>query len=162
MSLLSPSGRMPPQPFSIAVAAIYVASFASQVLLSVSVTAQTGLWSFALVQMVLIWLWLVLHTKRLHDAGQNAGVAGGIAAIYLLAIVLLLMIMGVMHADVSSSGDAPRVWQLFAVIYFFADLAGGVAGYWLLAVTVLMLAPVALALGFSLWAATRPSVPAAP
>ena len=48
-------------------------SFASQMLLSAPVTAQVSVVPFVLVQVVLIWVWIVLHTRRLRDAGRPTG-----------------------------------------------------------------------------------------
>ena len=53
-----------------AVIAVYLASFASQMLLSPPVTAQAGVALFVLAQIALIWIWIVLHTRRLRDAGR--------------------------------------------------------------------------------------------
>ena len=42
MSLLSPSGRIAPRPFAVAIVLVYLASYASQALLSVDVAAPDG------------------------------------------------------------------------------------------------------------------------
>ena len=78
-SLLSPIGRLARGPFALAVIAVYLASFASQLLLSAPVTAQVGVVPFVLVQVALIWVWIVLHAKRLRDAGRPTGIVIGIA-----------------------------------------------------------------------------------
>ena len=64
--------------------AVYLVSFASQLLLSPPVTRWAGVWAFALVQAVLIWLWIVLHGNRLRDAGRPTGLAIGVACVYAL------------------------------------------------------------------------------
>ena len=46
-----------------------------------------------LVQVVLIWLWIVLHRRRLRDAGRPTGIAIGIAMIYALEVVLLTLLI---------------------------------------------------------------------
>ena len=71
-SLLSRDGLLARGPFVLAVIAVYLASFASQLLLSAPVTAQVSVVPFVLVQVALIWLWIVLHTRRLRDAGRSS------------------------------------------------------------------------------------------
>ena len=70
--LFSWSGRLAPRPFAIAIIAVYLVSFFSQVLLGAPVTGRSGLWPFTLLQAALVWAWLVLHVKRLRDAGTIA------------------------------------------------------------------------------------------
>ena len=48
---------------------------------------------FVLVQIVLIWLWIVLHRRRLRDAGRPTGIVIGIALIYALEVVLLALLI---------------------------------------------------------------------
>ena len=65
MSPNSPSGalapklasKLAPKPFVIAVLAIYLAGFLSQMLLSPLVTMRFGLWPFTFVQVSLIFAW---------------------------------------------------------------------------------------------------------
>ena len=90
-SLLSRDGRLAPRTFALVVIAVYLASFASQMLLSAPVTAQVSVVPFVLVQVALIWLWIVLHTRRLRDAGRPTGIVIGIAMIYVLEVVLLVL-----------------------------------------------------------------------
>ena len=163
LALLSPSGRLGRGPFALAVLVVYLASFVSQVLLAAPVTGRAGLWPFALAQAVLIWAWLVLHARRLHDTGQGIGLAIGIAIVYLLMIVLLLLIMAVVTT--TEPGGGASLLQLFAVLYLFKVLTSeqlGAIGYWLAAFAALMLAPVVIAFGFSIWTATRPPAPPKP
>lgn len=150
----------------IAVFAVYLAGFLSQMLLAAPVTMQAGLWPFTFVQIALIWAWFVLHTRRLRDAGRNTRTALGIAAIYGLMIVLLILVMALLTAG-ETSGDNLKAGQglirLFAVLFFFSMLFGefggfSIVGYWVLGFAILMLTPVLVALTFSLWTATRQSV----
>ena len=60
--LVAGDDRLARGPFALAVIAVYLASFASQMLLSAPVTARVSVVPFVLVQVVLIWLWIVLHT----------------------------------------------------------------------------------------------------
>ena len=163
--LFSRSGRLAPQPFAVAVVIIYLISFLSQALLSAPVTGRAGLWPFALLQAALVWAWLVLHVKRLRDAGRSSGVAAGIAGLYALALVLLLLVM-VMITATGASGEAAQAGQgllhLFMALWFIGLLIGhgdlGMFGYWLMGLLLLLAAPLLIALGFSIWTGTRPRV----
>ena len=61
----------------------------------------------------------------------------------------------------SAAGGATGILYLFVILYFLAQLTGdpnlGVLQIWVMGFVVLMLLPVAIALGFSIWTATRPS-----
>lgn len=170
MSLLSSSEALAPKPFVIGAFAVYLASFVSQMLLGSPVTMVAGLWPFTLVQIALIWAWYVLHARRLKDAGRTSGMAMGVAAIYTLMIVLLILVMAVLTAGETSSENLKAgqgMIQLFTVLFFFSMLFGefssfGIVGYWVIGFVILMLAPVFVALIFSLWTATRPSAPSKP
>ena len=83
--LFSPSGRLGPQAFAVAVIAVYAAGAASQWLTVPGVIARNGLWPFVAAQAVLIWIWFTLHAKRLHDADRATGLAVG-AAVALRAL----------------------------------------------------------------------------
>lgn len=163
--MFSRSGRLEPRPFAIAVVSIYLASFLSQMLLSVPVTVRAGLWPFALVQVVLVWAWLAVHIKRLRDAGKSPGLAVGIACLYVLAVVLLLLVMAMITASDSGSSDflmtGQGLIQLFIVLYIIGGALGssefGILAYWLMGFIALLLMPVAVAVGFSIWTGTRPS-----
>ena len=164
--LFSGAGRLAPKPFAIAIVLVYLVNFFSQVLMSAPVTNQAGLWPFAIVQVVLIWSWIVLHVKRLRDAGRSYGLAIGIACLYVLALALLLLVL-VMIAATDASNQTIQTGQglirIFLVLYLFGMLLGSseFAGlvYWLMGFLALLLLPVLIAFGFSFWAGTRPSVP---
>jgi uncharacterized membrane protein YhaH (DUF805 family) len=170
-SLLSPSSRLAPLPFAVAAIVVYLLSFGSQVLLSAPVTARMSVVPFALVQAALIWLWIALHVRRLHDAGRSAGLAVGIAIVYALEIVLLtIMVWLILESSGAATsggiGSDATILQLFVILYLLTLLSGdptlGALQIWLMGFVVLMLLPVAIALGFSLWAATRTSVSTTP
>jgi hypothetical protein len=119
------------------------------------------------VQAVLIAVWIVLHQRRLHDAGRPAGIVLGVAAVYALEVILLAILVGLMLAGTSDGvGPQSSLLNIFVVLYFLTLLTGdptlGALQIWILGFVVVMLLPVAIALGFSFWAATRPSAPAAP
>jgi len=165
---LSPAGRLAPLPFAVAVIAVYFVSFGSQVLLSAPVTARMSVLPFVLVQAVLIWIWIVLHSRRLRDAGRSTGLAVGVAMVYALEVVLLTIVIWLLLAATAgtsdSAGSEASILHLFVILYLLTLLSGdpafGALQLWLIAYVALMLLPVAIALGFSLWAATRPSAPA--
>ena len=100
-------GRLAPKPFALGVFAVWIAGIASQLLLTGDVIARGGLWPFIIAQAVLIAIWLMLHIRRLRDAGQGPAAAIGIALIYILSIGLLLMLVAFFtHPD--SVGAARR------------------------------------------------------
>ncbi len=167
--LFSRSGRLGPRPFAVTIVLVYVTSFLSQVLLSAQITSRAGPWPFVLVQAVLVWAWLVLHMKRLRDAGRSPGMAVGIAGLYVLALVLLLLVMMMMNANETSSTFAlpgQGLLQFFVALWFIGMLVGhgdlGMFAVWLMGFLALLLAPLLIAVGFSIWTGTRPSVPPPP
>ncbi len=90
--LFSPCGRLRPRPFTLAAIAIYLAGAASQFLTTPDVLIRGALWPFAVVQALLLWVWFVVHAKRLRDAGRPIGLAVGATVLYALSIVLLVLI----------------------------------------------------------------------
>jgi uncharacterized membrane protein YhaH (DUF805 family) len=155
--------------FTFAVIVVYALSFVSQMLLSAPVTARTSVAPFALVQIVLIAAWVVLHRRRLRDAGRPAGIAIGIAIIYALEMVLLTLLIWIVSAPSGSStfaDDGAGVFHLFAFVYLLGALSGdanlGVLQVWLIGFAVVMFLPILIAICFSVWTATRPSQPSPP
>lgn len=86
-------GRLAPKPFALGVLIVWIAGIASQLLLTGHVVARFGIWPFIAIQAALIWIWLVLHIRRLRDVGEGPAAAIGIAFIYVLSIGLLLMLV---------------------------------------------------------------------
>ena len=172
MSLLAsilPAGRLSRGAFAIAVLLVYVLSFLSQVLLAAPVAARVGYWPLAVAQAALIWVWYVLHARRLRDAGRGSGMAAGIAIVYGLAIILLLLIVTA-TAPSTPATTAPvadkeslTLLNFFLVLYLLALLTAdpslGLLAYLLIGVAMLLLTPVVIALGFTIWTVTRPSIP---
>jgi uncharacterized membrane protein YhaH (DUF805 family) len=162
--LFSPSGRLRPQAFVVAIAAVYAAGAASHGLTMADVIARVGLWAFVAAQVLLVWIWFTLHAKRLHDAGRGAGLAAGVALLYVLSIVLLVIVAAAFFNTAAADGTDPNTASALGLILLVAVVAAlaGSAHYdiaWLL-VAVLTLAafvPVIVALLFTLWAAMRPS-----
>ena len=102
--------RLAPQPFALGVLSIWIAGIASQLLLTGDVIARAGLWPLIVAQVLLIAVWLMLHIRRLRDAGQGPAAAIGIALIYVLSIGLLLMLVAFFtHPDsvAPRGGDSP-------------------------------------------------------
>jgi len=160
----SASGRIAPRPFALGAVAVYVLSFLSQALISPSVTARWGVWLFALAQAPLIWAWFALHAKRLRDAGHPSGSAFAIAVLYALALVLLMLllepILGSGTDVVATDTPGASFADLWIVLLLFAALTGqpslGFFYFLTLAMLALILMPIAIALGFSVWTRTRP------
>src|SRR5262245_18626611 len=87
------SSGIKPGPFAVSALIVYVLSFLSQMLLSAPVVARLTVAPFVLAQAVLIGLWIVLHRRRLNDAGRPWGTVIGIAMVYALEIALLLILV---------------------------------------------------------------------
>ena len=163
-AMLSPTGRLAPRPFAVAIFLIYAVGFAAQTLLAPSVPKAIGLWSFALVQALLMWIWFALHAKRLRDAGRGVGGAAGIAALCLLALLLFILLTAVFQqATIADPDEDSRFLGLVAISYVFAlvsnDTDFGVLGIVLAALLLLAISPFLIALGFSVWTGTRPRAP---
>lgn len=163
----SQATRLARGPFVLAVLGIYAASLISQALLTAPVTARMSVAPFLLAQIVLTWIWIVLHRRRLRDAGRPTGIVIGIAMIYALEVILMALLIAVLTSatrDDANSGAA--IFHLYAVIYLLASITGesNLAGVqlWLTGFVVVMLLPILIAAVFSLWTATRPSVAADP
>jgi uncharacterized membrane protein YhaH (DUF805 family) len=161
------AGRLGRGPFVLAVLAVYAASLLSQGLLTAPVTARMSVVPFLLAQIALTAVWIVLHRRRLRDAGRPTGIVIGIAMIYALQVILLALLIGVLTSsarDDTNSGAA--IFHLFAIIYLLGSITGesNLAGvqYWLTGFAVAMFLPVVVAIVFSLWTATRPSAPQTP
>src|SRR5437870_7548996 len=101
----SASGRIPRAPFVIGAVLVYGLIAVSHLLLSPAVTARIGAAPFAGVQAALTWIWYALHAKRRRDAGGGTGAVAGLAVIYALSIVLLLLLAEIL-SGVSMSGAA--------------------------------------------------------
>jgi uncharacterized membrane protein YhaH (DUF805 family) len=163
--LFSPSGRLGPQAFAVAVIVVYVAGAASQWLTVPGVVARNGLWPFVLAQAVLIWVWFALHAKRLRDAGRSTGLAAAAGLLYALAVVLLLIVATAFFStspSAMSSANPTGALGLILLLSIVAALAGS-ASYdvgWFVVVILMALAflPIVVAVAVTLWAATRPSL----
>jgi uncharacterized membrane protein YhaH (DUF805 family) len=170
VALLNPSeGRLARKPFALGVLGVWVAGIATQLLLTGDVTARAGIWPFVAAQAALIWIWLVLHIRRLRDAGQGPAAAVGVALIYLLSIGLLLMLVafltnpnavGAPRAGESPASDAAAgtllVLFLFNIV-FTADF--GVFTTILKGLILIAFLPAVISLLFSVRTGMLRSVP---
>jgi uncharacterized membrane protein YhaH (DUF805 family) len=163
--LMSPNGRIRPRPFICGAIAVYGVGAASHLLTVPDVLAHTGLWPFVIVQGVVIWIWFVLHARRLHDAGRSSGLAVGVALLYILSIALLLIVaLGFFNTSdgLMANPSANGALGLILLLYIISALAGSSQydlGWIVVAILTLMaFLPIIAALGLTLWAATRPSV----
>jgi hypothetical protein len=166
---LAASGRIAPRPFAIAVVIIYGAGFASQILLGAPVVARSGLWPFALTQGALTWMWFALHAKRRRDADAGIGAAAGIAIVYILSIALLLLVIAffLSVASQQASDDAAAGIGSFLILFYLLALFSGdmnTIGGFIMALLLIASAPALIAMAYSIYAGTRPSValPTAP
>ena len=162
----SPFGRLAPKTFARAVVAVYVTAFLSQLLISPAVMLRLGLAPFALVQATAMWAWFCLHAKRLRDADRPLSPAVAIAVLYALGMILLLIIIALL---VGPGGvEAPRgaATDLLISSYLVTILAGdpdpGFFAFVATGVFALIFAPMLIAIGFSIWSATRQSVARTP
>lgn len=161
-------GRLAPNPFALGVFGIWIAGLASQLLLTGHVIARAGLWPFIIAQALLIAIWLVLHIRRLRDAGQGPTAAIGIALISVLSIGLLLMLVAFFThpgAVAPRGGESPAsnavIGTLLVVflfnIVFTPDF--GVFSTILKGLILIAFMPVAISLLFSVRTALRKRVP---
>jgi uncharacterized membrane protein YhaH (DUF805 family) len=161
--LFSPSGQLGPRPFAWAAIAVYIAGLAAQSLTASDMLAHIGLWPFGIAQALLIWIWFVLHTKRLRDSGHAASLAVGASVLYALSVVLLLLI-GASFLDNASIGAAngSSALGLLILISTIATLlsASHYDMTWLFVagLTIMAFLPPLVAVAVTLWAATRPSI----
>jgi uncharacterized membrane protein YhaH (DUF805 family) len=165
LTVLSPQGRLRSQSFLIGIALVYIAGAASHWLTLPDNTARAGLWPFAVVQVVLTWLWFTLHAKRLHDAARGPGLAIAVALLYVLSLVLLLILAGNFLTGAESTlgnANATSALELILLLYIVMTLAGSLH-YDLTSVvvsilTLCALVPIVIAPVFTIWAATRPTM----
>ncbi len=158
---LSPGGRLKPQPFIYAAIAVYLFGTASHLLTTADILQRAGLLPFVAVQLLLVWIWFSLHARRLHDAGRSSGLAVGIALFYLLSVVLLLIVADGFFTTANTPLGQANAGIALLILYIFGALAGS-GQYdltWVVVGILIFMAvvPIVVALGFTLWAATRPS-----
>jgi uncharacterized membrane protein YhaH (DUF805 family) len=163
--IFSASGRIAPKPFAVGALLLYALIFLSQALLSPPLSVRAGVVPFVVAQAVLAWVWYALHAKRLRDAGLGTGSALGIAVTVALSLVLFLLLLQVLFgASVGASADdrpgglAPFVIVLFLLTLLTSEPSISFFFYVALVIVVIMFTPLLIALGFSIWAGTRPGI----
>jgi len=163
----STQGRLGRKPFWLCVIAIYLAGLAAQLLLVPQVTARGGVWPFVLAQAMLLWAWLAVHIKRLRDAGQGPAGAVGVALIYALAIVLMLLMVAFLTNPNSTApggqGEDNAAFSLLLVIVIFSLLFSPDFGVFMTILKVIVFIaclPAVIALVFSLVTGLRKSLAA--
>jgi hypothetical protein len=157
----SPSSakRLSRGPFALAAIVVYALSLASQALLSPPVTGRMSVVPFVVAQAVLIVLWVILHQRRLRDAGRTTGTTIGIAMIYALQAVLLTLVTIFLGTpDENSNAPILNLFVLVFLLTFFSGNSMAAVQLWLAGLLVLLLLPAVVAVIFSIWAGTRPSV----
>ncbi len=122
---------------------------------------RSGVAPFALMQVALTYAWYVLHARRLRDAGYGTGWALVIALLYCLGAALFLLLaqfVSVFEADKPGSA----LILLLVVLFLIALVIGNPGPFVSVALGLLFVigAPLLIALGFSIWAGTRPPLPA--
>lgn len=160
---LSPAGLLRPRAFLAAAIVVYAAGAASHLLTAPGVIVRAGPWPFAAIQALLIWFWFVLHSNRLRDAGLGPGLAAGVSVLYALSVALLVIVEASFAGTISGqTGDAKAAsgLELILVVAIIALLLNS-PHYDLTSTVAILLAvefiPIVLALGTTVWAATRPS-----
>jgi hypothetical protein len=164
----SARGRLAPKPFARAVIAVYATAFLSQLLVSPPAIAHAGPAPFVLVQALATWSWFCLHAQRLRDSDHSIGAAAAVAVLYALAVVLFLLVV-VLIADPlpkdATAASGTGIADFFVLALLVRALSGGpdpgLFGYVAMAVLMLILIPVVMAAGFSIFAFRRPSIPRA-
>jgi hypothetical protein len=161
--LFSPFGRLSPPAFIFAAVAVYFAGLASHALTMPAVVARGCPWLFALVQALLVWIWFVLHAKRLRDAGRSVRPAVGASVLYALSIILLMILTASFYTPLAGQGSDANTAGALGLILLVSILAIllGAPHYdlgWLVVAVLLLisLVPLIVAVGVTLWAASRP------
>lgn len=169
LALISTAGRLARKPFGLGVLAVYAAGIAAQFLLSGEVTARAGVGPFIVVQAVLIWVWLVLHVRRLRDAARTPAAAIGVALIYALSLALLLLLIafltnpdavgqpGAGERPPSAAATGTLLLLFLLAIVFKPDF--GVFTTILKGLILIAFLPAVISLLFSIRTGLRPSVP---
>jgi uncharacterized membrane protein YhaH (DUF805 family) len=156
----SPFGRTARNPFAMGAVLVYVLIVVSYLLVSQPVVTRSGVAPFALLQVALTYAWYALHARRLRDAGYGTGWALAIAILYCLGVALFLLL----DQFVSVMEPKPGItfFILLIVLFLYAVLGGyytPLVGF-ALGLLFVIVTPLLIALGFSIWAGTRPPRPA--
>lgn len=115
--LFSSKGTIKQQPFALVAIGIYVINIVAGSVLDGQFVMRAGLWPYVALQLLLTWIWFVVHKKRLADAGRGYAVAASLAFLYLAGVVLLAGMMAVSSSSaLEQSGPSESKVSLFGVI----------------------------------------------
>jgi hypothetical protein len=106
----------------------------------------------------------------LHDASRPAGLAAGVALLYVLSLALLLIVADSFFNTsdgLMANANATSALGLILLFYIVATLLGSMqydlAWAVVAILTLLAILPIVVSVVFTIWTATRPSVePAGP
>jgi uncharacterized membrane protein YhaH (DUF805 family) len=140
---------------------VYVLIVASYLLVSQPVVTRSGVAPFALVQVALTYAWYALHARRLRDAGYGTGWALVIAILYCLGVALFLLLAAFV-SFLDNGKDGSALGLLVILLFIVAVMAGDPRPLVGVALVLLFVTgtPLLITLGFSIWAGTRPPLPA--
>jgi hypothetical protein len=166
-AMFSRTGRVKPGPFTLAILFVYLLGFMSQLLMS---NQHGKLLAFTVVQGGLLWAWYALHASRLRDAGRSTGSAFGVAIVYGLSVLLIILMVWFLagpsgNSPTGTKGDELLAGMLLLALLgmFYGAFDLGSFGLVIALLVLIALAPALIAIGFTIWAATRRSVtPPAP
>jgi uncharacterized membrane protein YhaH (DUF805 family) len=157
----SPFGHTARNPFALGAVLVYVLIVASYLLVSQPVVTRSGVAPFALVQVALAYAWYALHARRLRDAGYGTGWALAIAILYCVGVALFLLLA--QFVSVLDNGKDRSAFIFLLVVLFLISVFSGDPSHLVNVALVLLFVigtPLLIALGFSVWACTRPPLPA--
>jgi uncharacterized membrane protein YhaH (DUF805 family) len=162
---LIPSGDLKQRPYLWSLLALLIGAILSHMLTAPVVTAQLGLVPFVVTQIALLWWWFALIVKRLRDAERSFLGVTAVALIDLIALLLLAVMLVLQFSDASAGAAAPYLpasisLLIYPFVFLFNLLTGPAANIQDMQVAVLALlvvAPLALTIFYSLWAAAQPS-----
>jgi uncharacterized membrane protein YhaH (DUF805 family) len=159
VQFFSPFGRTARNPFAMGAVPVYVLIVVSYLLMWQQVVTRSGVAPFALVQVALTYAWYALHARRLRDAGYGTGWALVIAILYCLGVALFVLVDQVISVMEPKPGITFLI--IFVVLFMYAALGGyhtPLLGF-TLGLLFVMVTPLLITLGFSIWAGTRPPLP---
>jgi uncharacterized membrane protein YhaH (DUF805 family) len=157
----SPFGRTARNPFAMGAVLVYALIVASYLLVSQPAVTRSGVAPFALVQAALTYAWYALHARRLRDAGYGTGWALVIAILYCLGLALFLLLAAFVSV-LDNGKDGSTLGLLLILLFIVAVGAGDPRPLVGVALVLLFVTgtPLLITLGFSIWAGTRPPLPA--
>jgi uncharacterized membrane protein YhaH (DUF805 family) len=158
--LLSPSGRLGAKAYVLAALGVYAAGVVSQWLTTPKVMARGGVWPFAFAQVLLIWIWFAIHSKRLRDADRSVAPAATAAVLYSLLMLLLLFVLEDPLNHTVRDPSSVIAITLILFIWVVVVMTSPSTNHYLISMLVFLLAclPIIFVIAFTLWAATRPSI----